>query len=122
MLSERFRRAGFGRIRPSFGSVLIPLFEQDGLRLGELAERGGISKQTMTTLIRSVEEAGLIRRRSDRDDGRAARVYLTAEARRFQPIAERILAEMDAVAAAVGGPAGVERIGSWLSQFSRGPR
>lgn len=118
MLVGRFRDAGFGYVRASFGSVLIPLFEEDGLRLGELAERGGISKQTMTTLLREVEAAGLVRRKADRDDGRAARVYLTAEARQFQPVAERILADLDRAADAVGGPTEAERVGRWLRRFA----
>jgi DNA-binding MarR family transcriptional regulator len=118
MLIAHFRDAGFAQVRPSFGSILIPLFEEDGLRLGELAERGGISKQTMTTLVREVEAAGLIRRKRDRDDGRAARVFLTAEARRFQPVAERILADLDRAADAVGGATEAERVGRWLRRFA----
>jgi DNA-binding MarR family transcriptional regulator len=117
MLVERFCDAGFGHVRASFGSILIPLFEEDGLRLGELAERGGISKQTMTTLVRDVEAAGFIRRTADRDDGRAARVYLTAQARRFQPVAERILADLDRAADAIGGATEAERVGRWLHHF-----
>ena len=112
MLVVQFDQAGFGQVKASFGSVLIPLYEEDGLRLGELAERGGISKQTMTTLIREVERAGLVRRRTDRADGRAARVYLTADARRFEPVAERILADMDR---ALGDTTGVRQ---WLRRFT----
>jgi len=118
MLLARFRDAGFVHVRPSFGSILIPLFEEDGLRLGELAERGGISKQTMTTLVRDVEAAGYIRRKADPDDARAARAYLTAEARRFQPVAERALARLDQAADAVGGTAEAERVARWLHRFA----
>jgi hypothetical protein len=38
LLAERFAAAGYADIRPSYGSVLLPLYEQDGLRMGELAE------------------------------------------------------------------------------------
>ena len=34
-----FAAAGYADVRPSYGSVLLPLFEQDGLRMGELARR-----------------------------------------------------------------------------------
>ena len=45
-------------MRPSYGSVLIPLYEEDGLRLGELARRARLSKQTMTELVRRLERDG----------------------------------------------------------------
>ena len=39
LLVERFRAAGWSEMRPSYGSILVPLFEEDGLRMGELARR-----------------------------------------------------------------------------------
>src|ERR671911_1681773 len=77
LLYERFVAAGYAEVRPSYGSVLVPLFEEDGLRMGELARRSRLSKQTMTTLVRSVEQAGLVAREPDSADGRASRVFLT---------------------------------------------
>jgi DNA-binding MarR family transcriptional regulator len=118
-LAAGFKAAGFGHVRPAFGSILIPLFEQDGLRLGELAERGGIAKQTMTTMIREVEAAGLVRRKADPADARATRVYLTAEAHRFAPAAERVLAALDRRAAALDGVAEMQRVASWLNRFAK---
>ena len=120
MLHQRFCEHGFGHVRPSFGSILIPLFEQDGLRLGELAQRGGVSKQTMTTLVREVEEAGLVRRKPDPEDARASRVWLTATARRFEPVAERVLAELDQHASCVAGADEARRVSRWLQRFIGG--
>ena len=94
LLLERFRAAGWRAVRPSYGSILVPLFEEDGLRMGELARRARLSKQTMTTMVRLLEREQLVRRERDPDDGRAFRVVLTAKARRFEPIAERTLAEL----------------------------
>jgi DNA-binding MarR family transcriptional regulator len=98
LLYEGFVREGFPEVRPSYGSVLVPLFEEDGLRMSEIALRARLSKQTMTTLVRLVEREGLVERRPDPDDGRATRVHLTARARRFEPAAERVLSELDAAA------------------------
>jgi DNA-binding MarR family transcriptional regulator len=95
LLAERFAERGFPEVRPSYGSVLVPLLEEDGLRMGELARRSRLSKQTMTTMVRLVERDGLVARRPDPDDRRAARVYLTERAKAFQPIAEETLAELD---------------------------
>jgi DNA-binding MarR family transcriptional regulator len=94
-LQEGFAEAGYPEVRASYGSVLIPLLEEDGLRMGEIARRARLSKQTMTTMVRLCERDGLVERRPDPDDGRATRVHLTAKARHFQPAAERVLARLE---------------------------
>jgi len=105
LLAEAFRLQGHGDVRPSYGSVLVPLFEQDGLRMSELAARSRLAKQTMTTMVRLVERAGLVQRRPDPDDARATRVELTARGRRFRPVAVRELAKLDQrIAARLGEP------------------
>jgi DNA-binding MarR family transcriptional regulator len=71
------------------------LYEEDGLRIGELARRARLSKQTMTTMIRLLERDRLVRRRPDPDDRRATRVFLTPRARAFQPIAEATLLDLE---------------------------
>jgi DNA-binding MarR family transcriptional regulator len=75
--------------------VLVPLFEQDGRRVGELAHVARLSKQSMTGLVAACEQAGLVERRRDAADGRAFMVRLTARGRRFQAVAERVLDELD---------------------------
>jgi DNA-binding MarR family transcriptional regulator len=97
LLYQRFAAAGYPDVRPSYGSVLVPLFEEDGLRMGELAARARLSKQTITTIVRLLERDGLVERLPDASDGRAALVFLTERARRFRPVAETTLAELDAL-------------------------
>jgi len=94
-LVTRFAEAGFPEIRASFGSVLMPLFQQDDLRVGDLAARAGLSKQSLTGLLRECETAGLVERRRDPEDGRAFRVRLTRRGRRFQGVAQQVLGELD---------------------------
>jgi DNA-binding MarR family transcriptional regulator len=94
-LYDAFREAGFAEVRPSFGSVLLPLFETEPLRIGEIAARSRLSKQTMTTMVRLCERDGLVERRADPSDGRAAQIVLTDRARAFRPVAERVLSELD---------------------------
>ena len=94
-LYEEFVREGFPEVRPAYGSILLPLFEQDGLRMGELAGRARLSKQTMTTLVRLMERNGLVRRERDDRDRRAFRIFLTPLAQRFEAVAERVLARLD---------------------------
>ena len=95
LLYERFSARGFGEVRPAYGSILLPLFEEDELRMGELARRAGLSKQTMTTMVRLLERAGLVSRERDARDRRAFRIGLTERAREFRPVAEAVLAELD---------------------------
>jgi DNA-binding MarR family transcriptional regulator len=97
LLYERFMARGFGEVRPAYGSILLPLFEEDGLRMGQLAERARLSKQTMTTMVRLLERAGLVVRERDGRDGRAFRIHLTDRAREFQPVAGQVVAELEAL-------------------------
>ena len=110
LLAERFTAAGYAEVRPSYGSLIVPLFEQDGLRMSELARRARLSKQTMTTMVRLLEREGLVRRRPDPTDGRAMLVELTAKAGAFRPVAEHALAELDGLVRTFLSPADVRRL------------
>lgn len=95
LLAASFAAAGYGDISPSYGSVLLPLYEEDGLRMGELARRARLSKQTMTEMVRRLERDGLVERRSDSADARASLIFLTARSRRFEPTVVATLVELD---------------------------
>jgi DNA-binding MarR family transcriptional regulator len=95
LLYAQFVARGYPEVRPSYGSLLLPLFEEDRLRMGQLAERARLSKQTMTTMVRLLERDGLVTRERDAADGRAFRIHLTERAREFQPVAEQVLEELD---------------------------
>jgi DNA-binding MarR family transcriptional regulator len=94
-LQEAFAAAGFPEVRASYGSVLVPLLEEDGLRMGEIARRARLSKQTMTTMVGLCERDGLVERRADPDDRRAKTVQLTAKAESFRPVVERVLGALE---------------------------
>jgi DNA-binding MarR family transcriptional regulator len=94
-LVERFAAQGFGDVRASYGSVLVPLFERDGLRLGELASAARLSKQAMTGLVKRCETDGLVERERDPVDGRAFNVRLTSRGRAFRAVADDVLRELD---------------------------
>ena len=95
LLRRRFAEEGYGQVRPEYGSVLIPLYEEDGLPMGELARRARLSKQTITSMVREMERDGLVERRPDPADRRITRIVLTREARRFRVVAEAVLGELD---------------------------
>jgi DNA-binding MarR family transcriptional regulator len=95
LLAERFAERGFAEVRPSFGSVLLPLFEEDGLRIGQMGDRARLSKQTMTTMVRLCERDGLVYRARDPADARAFRIRLSKRAQAFEPVAVEVLRELD---------------------------
>jgi DNA-binding MarR family transcriptional regulator len=95
LLAERCRAHGFPEVRPAFGSILLPLFQDDGLRMGDLADRARIAKQSMTTLVRDAVSAGLVARKIDPRDGRSHRIWLTPRAEEFRDVANLILDEMN---------------------------
>src|SRR5262249_7681235 len=117
LLAERFTAAGFPEVRPSYGSVLVPLYEEDGLRMGEIARRARLSKQTMTTMVRLVERDGLVERRPDPQDGRAALVFLTRRAQAFRPIAEAELRGLTHLARRRLGAATADAVSAALRQL-----
>ncbi|HEX2086831.1 MAG TPA: MarR family transcriptional regulator [Solirubrobacteraceae bacterium] len=94
-LADGFAAAGYPEVRPSYGSVLLPLWEEDGLRMGRLAERARLSKQTMTTLVRLCERDGLVDRAPDPEDGRATVVSLTDRAKAFRAVAGDVIAGLE---------------------------
>jgi DNA-binding MarR family transcriptional regulator len=87
-------------VRPSYGSVLIRLFEEDGLRMSDIAHRARLSNQTMTHAGAAVRARWTRHRRPDTDDGRAARVHLTQRARASRLAAARVLAALEAAVVA----------------------
>jgi DNA-binding MarR family transcriptional regulator len=94
-LAAGFAEHGFPEVRPSYGSVLVPLFEQDGLRLGELAARARLSKQAITGLVKLCEDDGLVVRERDPDDGRAFRLRLSERGRDVRAVAEAVAGELE---------------------------
>jgi DNA-binding MarR family transcriptional regulator len=118
-LHALFSEEGYADVRPSFGAILVPLFEEDGLRLGELANRAKLSKQTMTTMVRLVEKSGYVKTRPDSEDARATRVYLTTRARDFRPCAERALAQLEGEARKALGSERYDAIETGLAHFAK---
>ena len=86
---------GFPEVRPSYGSVLVPLFTGGDLRLGEIAGQARLSKQALTGLVALCDKDGLVTRERDPEDGRAFRISLTPRGRQLQQAAEATLAELD---------------------------
>lgn len=65
-------------------SVLMQLWEEEGLTQSELVERLGVEPPTVTKMLQRMERAGVIQRRADVRDARVSRVHLTPQGRKLE--------------------------------------
>jgi DNA-binding MarR family transcriptional regulator len=102
-LIERMRAGGF----EDTTAAHHPLFESidpGGTRLTVLAERAGMTHQSMGELVGVLERRGYVERRSDPSDGRVRLVVLTEKGRDAVRLAVREIAAIEA--------AWLERVGA----------
>lgn len=71
--------------------VLFKLWEKEGRTHSELAKHIHVQPATMTKMIQRMERAGFVERRSDPDDERVSRVYLTDAGRAIQSEIQQII-------------------------------
>ena len=93
----------FGATADQF--VLLSLLaEEDGITQTELAQRMCSDANTVTAMLKLLEEKGCVRRRRCTTDGRARRVSLTASGKRLERKLHRSSASLrDSVERAVTG-------------------
>lgn len=66
------------QVTPAQSTVMI-LLDREGTRVGDLAVRAQVNKQSMSEMVIALEKQGLVERRPDPADGRARLVVPTAE-------------------------------------------
>ena len=93
------RVAEFG-VSVSMFRVLAALTEEDGQRLGRLAEMTSIEMSTLSRLVGSMMRKGLVWRRRSSDNARTVEIGLTARGRELAGKLTPIAAHYDAVALA----------------------
>ena len=76
-VQELYRSQGES-FRPRYFPVVVLLLENDALRVGELAERCGVSQPAMTQTVAAMRRDGIVRT-ADGKDQRARLVSLTPE-------------------------------------------
>ena len=77
-LNRQLRQQTFGELTLSQWSALSTVETHGPLRIGDIAEREGVSAPTATRLVASLEERGLVERTTDPADRRSWYVSLTA--------------------------------------------
>lgn len=78
LVERRLSSTGLDKhLRPGMPTVLFALYEEDDCILKELKQRVMLAHNTLSALLRRMEEAGLVKCRPCEEDGRATRVRLT---------------------------------------------
>lgn len=75
--------------------VLRVLWNQEGPTQTELAEHLKITPATMTKMLQRMEKAGFIQRKTDPEDQRISRVYLTENGRAVQNEVEAVFLQIE---------------------------
>jgi len=101
-LTRRLQARGWTRFQPSFPRLLSQM-DTEGTSISRLAERLGTSRQAISQLARSVEEAGLIERVPHPTDGRSVVLRSTPDGRRLSIAVLEVLDEIEAEYAALIG-------------------
>ncbi len=70
--------------------VMLVLWQQDGLGVGEIGERLALDSGTLTPLLKRLEQAGLVLRLRDAADERRVRIALSAAGRTLRARAETV--------------------------------
>jgi DNA-binding MarR family transcriptional regulator len=97
-LAER----GFAELRPAHGCVFGNI-DEPGARLTELADRSGLTKQSVGEAVADLEQLGFVERVADPEDGRAKIIRLTSHGADALAAAEEIFSGIEARFAAEVG-------------------
>src|SRR5688500_10509446 len=94
-LTAHLAEHGHPEVRPAHGSV-FGFLDDAGTRLGVLAERAQVTRQSMAELVRHLERHGYVELVPDPGDGRARLVRPTDRGREVWGEARGFLAEVEA--------------------------
>jgi DNA-binding MarR family transcriptional regulator len=89
-LTRRVYAAGYTDIRPGHGCVFGTI-DPEGSRLTDLAERAGMTKQTVGEVASDLEKLGYVERVPDPSDGRAKIIRMTERGREAQAIGRGLI-------------------------------
>lgn len=93
-LSARMETLGYRDIREGHGCVFGNI-RAEGMRLTELAELAGMTKQAVGEAVSDLESLGYAERVADPSDGRAKIIRLTERGQAAQSAAFQIMAEIE---------------------------
>jgi DNA-binding MarR family transcriptional regulator len=91
---EDLIEAGYGDVRPTHGCV-FRFVREDGMRLTELANLAGMTKQSIGEIVDDLAGLGYLERIPDPDDKRAKLIRLTAKGEQAQSVGFGLFAGLE---------------------------
>jgi DNA-binding MarR family transcriptional regulator len=116
-LTARMEEAGYGDVRGAHGCVFGNI-EPAGMRLTELADRAGMTKQAVGEAVSDLERLGYAERVADPSDGRAKIIRLTEAGSAAQRAGFAIISELEAEWAERFGAERIEQMRSLLIEIT----
>ena len=92
LIRDELDRRGHPGLVPSHGAILARLYEQGPLPMGVLAESIGRKKNTVTVLVKKMEQAGYVQRAPYPEDSRVTLISLTEKGEGFRKDFEEVSA------------------------------
>jgi len=89
-ITEELSKNGVNDLVSSHGSIILALNHNEDVKLLDLAKKIGKSPQTMTTLVRKLENEGYVQIRKADHDKREKNVSLTSKGKDFIPVMNSI--------------------------------
>jgi DNA-binding MarR family transcriptional regulator len=118
-LTARLAERGHPEVRPAHGSV-FGFLDDAGTRLGMLAERAQVTRQSMAELVRHLERHGYVELVPDPGDRRARLVRPTDRGRAVWADARAFMAEVEGRWAATLGERGLRDLRRLLERIQPG--
>ncbi len=97
MLAHRqllFREMAEHGLHPGQAFCVAAISHREGITQAELAEELGVSRPTVSVMLRKLERSRVVERRTDADDQRYTRLHLTDEGRARYGVMHTVLAEI----------------------------
>jgi DNA-binding MarR family transcriptional regulator len=115
-LIERLAQRGHPEVRYAHGNVFQYL-DDDGTRVSDLAQRAGMTKQSMAQLVEHLEGHGYLERIADPADGRAKLVRTTARGGEVFTVVRDYVIEVEARLEERLGAAKLQRLRALLKEL-----
>jgi DNA-binding MarR family transcriptional regulator len=90
LIVDQLKEYGIEDILPAHGAVLVRLFVNETMTLGQVAKEIKRDKSTVTTLANRLERAGYIEKTKDPGDARVSIITLTLKGKELRPVFDKI--------------------------------
>jgi len=89
-ISRMYNQLGLEHnISTSLGFVLLNIHSEEGTPATKIAPLMGLESRSLTRLLKSMEENGMIYKKQDKLDKRSVRIFLTEEGKRKKEISRK---------------------------------